>query len=104
MGTEPPENCQDDFNFNYVSDQEIEVYHVDKGWSAGWNYVCLNDYCLPGNKSNGAFRKTFNAVLGQDYKLTFKVEDRYGQGQQILDRNITFTTQVCNLEHHHHHH
>ncbi|NLS12691.1 family 31 carbohydrate-binding protein [Vibrio sp. SM6] len=88
-----PTPCDEEFSYRYISDNTIEVFHKDKGWSANWNYVCLSDYCLPGVRENGEFTKQFSATLGQEYGITFKVEDN--QGQQIIDKTITFENKSC---------
>ncbi|NUW67109.1 family 31 carbohydrate-binding protein [Vibrio coralliilyticus] len=83
-----PSPCDVEFGYRHLTDSEIQVFHKDLGWSAAWNYLCLDDYCLPGKKVAGEFRQSFQASLGQPYKMTFKVQD--GQNQQIVEKRITF--------------
>ncbi|GAL35181.1 hypothetical protein JCM19240_3551 [Vibrio maritimus] len=69
------------------------MFHKDLGWSASWNYICLDDYCLPGTKTEAGYVRSFNATLGSDYKITFKVED--GGTQFITEEIITFEKTSC---------
>ena len=50
-------------------------YHKDEGWTAGFVYLCKNDYCLPPQKSNGYYHLNFSGNTGDVVKYEFKVQD-----------------------------
>ena len=79
------------FGIEYVNDTTLLVYHIDQGWSASWNYVCLSGGCYPGTLVNGRYERQFgNVTLGQTYSIEFKVQDNTS-GQYIVSDTATFT-------------
>ncbi len=86
-----------EFGVSYVDNSTIRVYHRDKGWSASWQYVCLDGYCVAGEKKDGYYYKDFNATLGQQYTIQFKAQDN-ANGQYLSpEEKITFTTDKCSF-------
>ncbi len=86
-----------EFGFSYVDDNTIRIYHKDKGWSASWQYLCLDGYCVEGDKADGYYYKDFNATLGNQYKIQFKAEDNT-RGQYLSpEETITFTKDQCSF-------
>ena len=84
-----------DFGASYVNDNTIRVYHIDKGWSATWNYLCVDGYCQEGVKQDGYYYQDFTATLGQNYKIQFKVQDE-AEGQYLSpEETVTFTEESC---------
>ncbi|HMN47222.1 MAG TPA: family 31 carbohydrate-binding protein [Povalibacter sp.] len=52
-----------------------KLYHVDEGWTASFNYLCLNGACSPGTRSNGRFERSVTVTAGASYSIEFKVQD-----------------------------
>lgn len=73
-------------------DASGNLFHVDEGWSADFNYLCVNENCLPGTRSDGIFQRDVAAevALGQTVHVQFKVED---SGGQCLTGDILLTRQ-----------
>ncbi len=83
------------FGISYVDDNTLRVYRKDEGWTARWNYVCLDGSCQTGTKQGGIFYYDFPGVLGNTYDITFKVQDD-ATGQHIEElKDVEFTTVVC---------
>ncbi len=83
------------FGISYVDDNTLRVYRKDEGWTARWNYVCLDGSCQTGIKQDGIFYYDFSGVLGNTYDITFKVQDD-ATGQHIEElKDVEFTTAVC---------
>ncbi|MFP6640051.1 MAG: family 31 carbohydrate-binding protein, partial [Myxococcota bacterium] len=57
------------------------IFHVDEGWTARFNYLCINGDCRPGHRENGFFRRNLLGELesGELASIEFKVEDEGGQ-------------------------
>ncbi len=94
--TDPTGTC-DQFGVSYVDDNTIRVYHKDEGWSASWNYVCLDGYCVPGEKADGYYYKDFSATLGQQYTIEFKAQDNTSGQYLSGEKTVTFTTDQCSF-------
>ncbi len=85
-----------DYGVSYVDDNTIRIYHKDEGWSADWNYLCLDGFCLQGIKADGYFYKDFSATLGQTYTIEFKVQTAVQPGQYLApEKEVTFTRESC---------
>lgn len=71
-----------------------KLYHVDGGWSATFNYLCLNEDCRPGTRTNGRFERAVSVTPGSAYSIEFKVQDSAAPGGQCLTgaRPITYVT------------
>ena len=64
------------FGVEYVNDTTMRAFHVNNGWTAQWNYFCLDGNCVPGTLVNGRYEHIFNNVnLGQTYHIEFNVQD-----------------------------
>ncbi len=66
-----------------------KLYHVDRGWSASFNYLCLNGECYTGTRTNGRFERSVSVTPGATYTLEFKVQDN--ATGQCLTGNHTLT-------------
>jgi hypothetical protein len=83
-----------DFGIAYSNTTNMTVYHKNLGWSAAWNYVCVDGDCRAGTLTNGYYRRTVFAVLGQNYSVEFKVEQAAAPGQYTTGaQSKTFTNQ-----------
>ena len=62
-------------------DSQGHLVHIDEGWSAGFNYLCVNNVCYSGTISAGYFRRNVasEVAVGQTVDIEFKVEDNGGQ-------------------------
>ncbi len=70
------------------------LYHKNNGWSASWNYLCLNSDCRAGTLTNGYYRRSVSGVLGQSYQIEFKVQQAAAPGQYTTGvQTKTFTNQ-----------
>ncbi len=56
-------------------DASGKLYHVDRGWSASFNYLCLNGECYTGTRTGGRFERSVSVTPGTTYTLEFKVQD-----------------------------
>lgn len=52
-----------------------KLYHVDQGWTATFNYLCINDQCQSGTRVNGRFERSVSVTAGNTYNIEFKVQD-----------------------------
>lgn len=52
-----------------------KLYHVDTGWTASFNYLCINAACSPGTRVNGRFERAVSVTAGTSYQIEFKVQD-----------------------------
>jgi chitodextrinase len=52
-----------------------KFYHVDEGWTASFNYLCLNGQCSPGTRTGGRFERSVSVTAGSSYSIEFKVQD-----------------------------
>ncbi len=95
----PPSGTCGEFGVTYIDDNTIRVYHKDLGWTASWQYICLNGYCIPGIKADGYYYQDFDATLGQTYSIEFKAEDSNSSSGQYLsgEKTVTFTTDQCSF-------
>ncbi|WP_026958508.1 family 31 carbohydrate-binding protein [Aliagarivorans taiwanensis] len=85
---DPPIEPQGDLGFSYIDADTIEVFHRDQGWSASWQYVCLDGFCLPGSLEGGYYKKRFDGVVvGQSYTIQFKAQDN-SSGQFISEEKV----------------
>ena len=83
--------AEEALGIRYVNDTTLKVYHVDEDWTGRWNYVCLNDQCLQGEKVDGRYEREFtNVTLGQTYNIGFKVQDD-ALGQHIASGSAVFS-------------
>ena len=52
------------------------IYFDDEGWTGSWNYICLSNHCVPGEKVDGRWeRRVSGLVAGQTYCISLKVQD-----------------------------
>jgi len=75
-----------------LSDQGISVdgdvatlFFKDEGWTATWNYLCINNNCLAGTRIGNNFEldvSNYNIVIGNSYDIQLKVQDN-ASGQYI---------------------
>ena len=67
-----------------------QLFHVDEGWSASFQYLCVNGNCLPGESAGGFYRRNIasEVAIGQTVLIEFKVED---DGQQCLTGELAIT-------------
>ena len=67
-----------------------QLFHVDEGWSASFQYLCVNGNCLPGERTDGLYRRNIESevAIGQTVFIEFKVED---QGGQCLTGEVAIT-------------
>ena len=77
------------FGLEYVDDNTMRLFHEDEGWTASFNYLCVNGGCYPGTLVNGRYERNFPGVLGQTYNVEFKVQDNT-VGQYIVEDTMTF--------------
>ncbi|HKU16168.1 MAG TPA: family 31 carbohydrate-binding protein [Steroidobacteraceae bacterium] len=52
-----------------------KLYHADQGWTATFNYLCINDQCQSGTRVNGRFERSVSVTAGNTYNIEFKVQD-----------------------------
>jgi len=90
-------NSCPDFGIAYSNNTNMTVYHKNLGWSAAWNYVCVNGDCRAGTLTNGYYRRTVPAVLGQSYSVEFKVEQAAAPGQYTTGAQTKTFTNQCVL-------
>ena len=48
-----------------------KLYHVDKGWSAGFNYLCLNGACYTGTREQRRRRAHCPRTIRRPFSSTF---------------------------------
>ncbi|MEN0038371.1 MAG: family 31 carbohydrate-binding protein [Cellvibrio sp.] len=83
-----------DFGIAYSNNNTMVLYHKNNGWSATWNYLCLNGDCRAGTLTNGYYRRSVSGVLGQSYPIEFKVQQAAAPGQYMTGvQTKTFTNQ-----------
>ncbi len=90
------ETCEE-FGISYVDDNTMRVYHKDNGWTASWQYICVDGYCVAGEKKDGYYYKDFEATLGQQYKILFKVQDEATSQYITPEQTVTFTKTQCSF-------
>ena len=99
---DPPENPAPtptpvpsaDFGLEYVDDNSAILYHLDQGWSANFQFLCLNNECLPGELVNGRYQRLLTGLsLNQSYMVEFKVQDDTAVSGQCLTGNMTVSFQ-----------
>ncbi|GAD00186.1 family 31 carbohydrate-binding protein [Agarivorans albus] len=83
--SEQPEEPTEEFGISYIDDNTMRVYHVDQGWTADWNYLCINGDCRSANLDSGIYYRDVSGALGQSYDLEFKVQDN-SLSQFIVER------------------
>jgi chitodextrinase len=52
-----------------------KLFHIDEGWTASFNYLCLNGACSPGTRTGGRFERSVSVSAGANYTIEFKVQD-----------------------------
>jgi len=63
------------------------LYFNDAGWSGGWNYLCLGDYCVAGTKVGSRWQRTIteqSIVVGNSYQIQIKIQHTGGSGGQYI--------------------
>lgn len=70
-GTPPPSGGGGQFGIDGTG----KLYHVDEGWTASFNYLCLNGACSPGTRTGGRFERSVSVTAGSSYTIEFKVQD-----------------------------
>ncbi len=86
-----------EFGISYVDDNTMRVYHKDNGWSAQWQYVCVDGGCYSGEKKDGYYYRDFSATLGQQYKIQFKAQDDAISQYISAEETVEFTTDKCSF-------
>ncbi|WP_323815131.1 family 31 carbohydrate-binding protein [Cellvibrio sp. NN19] len=86
-----------DFGIAYSNNNTMVLYHKNNGWSASWNYLCLNSDCRAGTLSNGYYRRSVSGVLGQSYSIEFKVQQAAAPGQYMTGQQTKTFTNQCVL-------
>ncbi len=72
----PPPPGEGEFGFEFISDTSAILFHVDQGWTASFNFLCLNGDCRSGTRQNGRFERVVTGLsLGASYQIEFKVQD-----------------------------
>ena len=89
----PPTNVGGAFGLDFVNSTTGLLYHENNGWTAGFQYLCIDGDCRPGTLVNGRYqREISNLNQGQSYALEFKVQDNtVGQCLSGL-QNVTFSS------------
>ena len=87
-------------------DQGIEIngntatlFFKDQGWTASWNFLCVNDNCVAGILNNGRWERDISGLdiqEGQSYDVQIKIEDTGSQFGQYISDFITVTSIVVN--------
>lgn len=86
-----------DFGIAYSNNNTMVLYHKNNGWSASWNYLCLNSDCRAGTLTNGYYRRSVSGVLGQSYQIEFKVQQAAAPGQYTTGAQTKTFTNQCVL-------
>ena len=71
----------------------ITLYHMDRGWTGNWAYLCKDGACWPAQKENGYYYRQFNGVENELLDFQFKVQDN-NIGQFILNEQVSVTNQL----------
>jgi Family 31 carbohydrate binding protein len=90
-------NACSDFGIAYSNNSTMVLYHKNNGWSATWNYLCVNGDCRPGTLINGYYRRSVSGVLGQNYQIEFKVQQVASPGQYLSGQQTKTFTNQCVL-------
>jgi len=90
-------NACGDFGIAYSNNNTMVLYHKNNGWSATWNYLCLNGDCRAGTLTNGYYRRSVSGVLGQSYPIEFKVQQTPAPGQYMTGQQTKVFTNQCVL-------
>ena len=86
--TTDPNPAPTDFGIEAVDNNTMKMFHVDKGWTAGFVYMCLGSDCVPPALNNGRYERNVGATIGQSYEVEFKVQDNEVGEYKVKD---TFT-------------
>lgn len=65
-----------------VSQGSSLLYFDDESWSGSWNYLCLNNNCMPGELINGRWQRDVSEMVteGSSYNIQLKIQDNaHGQ-------------------------
>ena len=72
-------------------DGTVTVFHKDKGWTALWSEMCIQENCKKPQKSNGSFSIVIPGKLGDRLNIEFTVQD-FAIGKYVLKQDIQVTT------------
>ena len=68
------------YGLRYLTDSTGVLFLVNDGYTASFNFLCLNGDCRSGTLEAGEFRRVVNVTLGQSYFTEYKVQhDPVGQ-------------------------
>ena len=87
--TPSPTPAPVEFGIETVDNNTMKIFHVDKGWTAGFAYMCLGTDCVPPSLNNGRYERNVGATPGQTYNIEFKVQDNT-VGEYIAQDTVTF--------------
>ena len=78
-------------------DTDGSLFHIDKGWTAEFHYLCVDGDCREATRANGRFLRNIADRLGvgQSAFIAFKVEDDGGQcltGELPITRRRSLVT------------
>ena len=93
VGASNPLPDSDPNALSFGIDSEGRLFHVDGGWTAQFNYLCVNGRCLPGERTGGVFHRDVSTEVevGRTVNLEFKVED---EGAQCLTGELRVKRQL----------
>ena len=74
-----------------VSNDTGIIYFSDEGWTGSWNFICLGDNCIPGQKVGNEWQREVSGLVpGNTYGIQIKVQDN-ATGQHISGMtNVVF--------------
>ena len=82
----------DTFGLRHVNDTTFIAFRQDEGWTADFQFMCVDGDCRAATLNNGFYERSFSpAVLGTTYSLEWKVQDDT-LNQVIENTDIVFTS------------
>ena len=83
-------------------DAEGILFHIDEGWSANFNYLCVDGDCRPGRRTQTRFERNVadRVERGETVSIAFKVENNGAQcltGDHLITRGagLVFIDSPC---------
>ena len=72
-------------------DGTVTVFYKDKGWTALWSEMCIQENCEKPQQSNGSFSIIVPGKLGDRLNVEFKVQD-FAIGKYVSNETLQVTT------------
>lgn len=87
-------NASNVFAADFGINSSGTLYHTDGGWTASFNFLCINDNCQTATRQNGLFTRDVSSLSseGEQVTIRFNVQDNSFPGGQCTTESVVTVT------------